>query len=168
MWIGIHAQAQRERERHPCSSLNHLYGAFLPSFLWPVILLFFALFWAHIWFISGFSNVCMHLLAKMDPRRGLWVDWHYLLSSGASSISDPRGNFLYLCNQEGLLELESEKYVVSLYLTWAGLSSFSFLPLSPSWSICPQGTDSSRPARAHLSPASNPSRIIHHSFSGYL
>ena len=34
-----------------------------------------------------------------------------------------------------------KKYVVSSYLTRAGLSSFSFLPSSPSSSVCPQGTD---------------------------
>ena len=42
--------------------------------------------------------------------------------------------------QEGLLDLENEKYVISLSLTWAGLSSSLFLPLSSSQSLCPQGT----------------------------
>lgn len=68
---------------------------------------------------------------------------------------------------EGLLDLKNEERVVFLSLIWTGLSFSSFLLLSLSWSICPEGTDSSCPARAHLSPASNPPGITHHSFSGY-
>ena len=39
-----------------------------------------------------------------------------------------------MCSWEGLLDLENEKYVVSLSLTWAGLS-FSLLLLSSHWSL---------------------------------
>ena len=31
------------RKLHLCGSLNHLYGAFLPGFLWPIILLYLVL-----------------------------------------------------------------------------------------------------------------------------
>lgn len=44
-------------------SLNHLYGAFLVSFLCSVILLCLVL---SVLGISGSSHVCMCLLAKMD------------------------------------------------------------------------------------------------------
>ena len=37
MWIDT--QVGSEREMIPRGSLNHLYGAFLPGFLWPIILL---------------------------------------------------------------------------------------------------------------------------------
>ena len=60
---------------------------------------------------------------------------------------------LLLCCWKRVFAMTS---VFSLYLTWAGLSSFSFLPLSPSWSICPQGTDSTCSVSCPRgSPASN-------------
>ena len=47
------------RELHPFGSLNHLHGAFLPSFLWPIMLPCLVL--SHIWYISGSSpaSACM-------------------------------------------------------------------------------------------------------------
>ena len=38
MWIDT-LGGLRERESRPCGGLNHLCVAFLPGFLWPVILL---------------------------------------------------------------------------------------------------------------------------------
>ena len=46
-----------------------------------------------------------------------------------------------MCSREGLLNLENEKYVVSLSLIWAELSFSSLLLF---WSIRPQGMNSSR------------------------
>ena len=43
-------------------------------------------------------------------------------------------------NVGGLLDLKNEKYVVTLSSIQVGLSSFSLLPLSLLWSLCPQGT----------------------------
>ena len=37
--VHVDRQMGRLREPHPHDSLNHLYGAFLLGFLWPVILL---------------------------------------------------------------------------------------------------------------------------------
>ena len=37
MWIDTRLGS--ERESRPRGSLNHLYGAFLPGFLWPITLL---------------------------------------------------------------------------------------------------------------------------------
>ena len=48
-----------------------------------------------------------------------------------------------MCSLGNLLDLKNEKHVVSLFFIRAGLSSSLLLPLSLSWSICPQGMDSS-------------------------
>ena len=53
----------------------------------------------------------------------------------------PRGASLYVCSWKALLSLKNGNYVVSLSFLWTGLSSSLSLPLSLSWSICPQGTD---------------------------
>ena len=46
-------------------SLNYFYGAFLPGFLWPIILLCLVL--SCTWYISeSFQCVHGHLLAKTD------------------------------------------------------------------------------------------------------
>ena len=61
-----------DSELHPRGGLNHLYGALLPGFLWPVISL--CLVRVCIPFILGSSPVCVHLLAKMVSREeALWV-----------------------------------------------------------------------------------------------
>ena len=87
--------------------------------------------------------MCTSLSQDGFPCRGLWEAWYHLLWGCAPSLFDPQGGFLNMCSQGGLLDLKNEKYVVSLSLIWAGLSSSLLLPLSLSWSICPQGTDSS-------------------------
>ena len=49
------------------------------------------------------------------------MGWH-------PSLFDPQGAFLLMCSQEGLLDLEDQKSVVSLSFIWAEFSSS--LPLS--------------------------------------
>ena len=39
----IYTRVGSETESHPRGSLNHFHGAFLPSFLWPIILLYLGL-----------------------------------------------------------------------------------------------------------------------------
>ena len=63
MWIGT--QVGSKRGACPCGSLNHFYGAFLPHFLWPIILLCLVLS-SYLIYFRVLSCVCMHLLAKMD------------------------------------------------------------------------------------------------------
>ena len=65
------------------------------------------------------------------------IGWH------PPSHFDLQGGFLRMWGREGLLDLEKEDYVVCLSLIWAVLSFFSLLLLSSSWTICPQGTNSS-------------------------
>ena len=63
MWIDT--QAGSESESRPRGSLNHFYGAFLPGFLWPIILLCLVLS-LYLVYLSVLPCVCTHLLAKMD------------------------------------------------------------------------------------------------------
>ena len=56
--VNRHTLAGSERELRPSASLNHLHGAFLPGFLWPIILLCLAL-----------RPYLVHLLAKMDSSK---------------------------------------------------------------------------------------------------
>ena len=102
----------------------------------------FAWLWVCICYNSE-SPLCVHASLSQDgfQRRGLWEGWQHLLWGGAPFLFGPWGAFLHMHSWEGLLDLKNEKYVVSLSLIWAGLSSSLFLPLSLSWSICPQGTD---------------------------
>ena len=62
MWIDIHKWA--EKESHVCGSLDHLHGAVLPGFRWPVIL--FPGFESCLEQHSILPCVCVHLLAKLD------------------------------------------------------------------------------------------------------
>ena len=63
MWIDT--QVGSERELRPHGGLNHLYGAFLPGFLWPIILLCLVL---SPYLVSLRVLPCgpVHLSAKMD------------------------------------------------------------------------------------------------------
>ena len=54
-----------QRESLPCGSLNHFHGAFLPGFLWPIILLCLVLS-PYLVYLRILPCVCAHLLAKMD------------------------------------------------------------------------------------------------------
>ena len=63
MWIDTRVDS--ERESCPCGSLNHLYGAFLPGFLWPIILLCLAPS-PYLAYLRVLPCVHVHLLAKMD------------------------------------------------------------------------------------------------------
>ena len=55
------------RKRAPCprGSLTHLYGAFLPGFLWPVILLCLVLS-PYLVYLRVLPCVYVHPLARMD------------------------------------------------------------------------------------------------------
>ena len=63
VWIGTHGWAQREL--CPCGSLNHLYGAFLLPFFWPVILLCLVLN-PYLVYLRVLPCVSGHHLAKVD------------------------------------------------------------------------------------------------------
>ena len=53
LYVWIDTQADSVAEVHPHGSLNHLRGAFLPVFLWLIILICLV----PIWYISGSSHV---------------------------------------------------------------------------------------------------------------
>ena len=65
MWID--KRVDSERELRPRGSLNHLYGAFLPGFLWPIILLCLVLS-SYLVYLRVPLCVCVNLLAKKDSR----------------------------------------------------------------------------------------------------
>ena len=69
------------------------------------------------------------------------------------------GTFLYLCSSWSLLDLKIEKYVVSLSFTGAGFSPSLLLPLSLSWSMCPQGINT-RCSAWGLSQNHNQTKIL--------
>ena len=56
MWIDTQAHSEGESlSSHPHGSLNYFYGAFLPGFLWPTILI--SWFTVYVWHSSGSSHV---------------------------------------------------------------------------------------------------------------
>ena len=57
----IYTRVGSETESHPRGSLNHFHGAFLPSFLWPIILLCLVLSLK----LVHPPPCVLHLLAKM-------------------------------------------------------------------------------------------------------
>ena len=63
MWIDT--QVDPEREWRPCGSLNHLHGAFLPGFLWPIILICLVLS-PYLVHLRILPCVLAQLLAKVD------------------------------------------------------------------------------------------------------
>ena len=66
MWIDTRADS--EKESHPRGSLNHLYGAFLLGFLWPIILLCLVLS-SYLVYLRVLPCMRVHLLAKMDSSK---------------------------------------------------------------------------------------------------
>ena len=52
-------------EFHPHSGLNFIYGAFLPGFLWPIILICLV-HSPYLVYLRIIPCVCIYLLAKMD------------------------------------------------------------------------------------------------------
>ena len=63
MWIDTWVGSGRKS--HPCGSLSQLYGAFLPSFYWPVILLCLVLN-PYLGYDRVLPCVRAHPLAKMN------------------------------------------------------------------------------------------------------
>ena len=135
-------------------ALNHSYRALFPSLLWPII-----------WLLPGSESlfgltrglplcVCASLSQDGFQGKGFWEEEHIMVWCSLPSLTY-WGTFLHMCSQRGLFDLKNEKYVVSLssIQVQAGLSSSLFLPLSLSWSICPQRISAAQPG-AHLSGTS--------------
>ena len=101
----------------PHSGLNCLHGAFLLGFLWPIILICLVLS-LYLAYLRVLLWVHVYLLAKMDSSEE---------SYGLLDIT------LLLTSKElfswGLLDFETEKYMVSYLFIWAGLS-LSYLGVS--------------------------------------
>ena len=67
MWTDTQVNSETERvtELHPHGSVNYFYGAFLPGFLWPIILIFLVLS-LYLVYLRVLSCLGAHLLSKMD------------------------------------------------------------------------------------------------------
>ena len=113
----IDTQADSERESHTCGILNHLYGAFLlvsfgqsSSFAW---------FWVHVWFISGFSRVCAHLLVRIDSSEEAYglIDITCFLTSKEPFCA-------CIVDWKGLLDVENKKEIHGLYFSSGQGSAF--------------------------------------------
>ena len=121
LWVSTHRQTQRES--CPRGALNHLYGAFLQGFLDKSPC--FAWFWACIWFLLGSS----HVLDSSEEAYGEADITHILTSI------EP----FYACTVRKVSLTLRMRNTWGLSFNWAELSSSS----SSSWSICPEGTNSS-------------------------
>ena len=71
-YVWIDTQVGSERQSCPYSSLNNLYGAFLPGFLWSIILLCLVLS-QYLVYLRALPHVHAHLLAKMDFSKEAYV-----------------------------------------------------------------------------------------------
>ena len=120
--VSRHTQADSERIMPSCA-LNHLYGAFLLGFLDKSPC--FAWFWACIWFLLGSSLV----LDSSEEAYGEADITHFLTSI------EP----FYACTVRKVSLTLRMRNTWGLSFNWAELSSSS----SSSWSICPEGTNSS-------------------------
>ena len=97
----------RVPELNPPSSLCHLFGVFLPVFLWPIILMCLV-HSSYLVYLRILPCMCTHLLAKMGSTTyGQNAHWH-------CSPFDLRGAFLCTCGVGGLLTSEMRN-------VWAGL-----------------------------------------------
>ena len=65
--VDRYTQVGSEKESCLWGSLNHLYQADLPSFPWPIILLYLTLSPHLVWFSTA-NHVHAHVLARMDSR----------------------------------------------------------------------------------------------------
>ena len=65
MWVDMGRFRGRFPELHHGGSLNHFYGAFLPGFLWPIILICLV-HSSYLVYLRILPFVHMHLLARMD------------------------------------------------------------------------------------------------------
>lgn len=112
--------------------LGQFFQVFL--YLWPMILLLFP----HLTCLRSLSNMPRWSPAQRPTGRSTPP-----ITGWCPSLFDPWGAFLCLCSQGGLFDLKDKKYMVSLSFMQTGLSSSLVLPLSLSWSIYPQETNSS-------------------------
>ena len=147
------AQAGSERESSSHASLNHLYGAFLPGFLWPLILLCLALS-PYLVYLRVLPCVRTSLSQDRFYRRGLWVGWHHLLWGDAPSLLSYKEPFCTYVPGKVSLTLRI-RHMWSLYLL-SGQGS-----ASPPSSYClhlgvsvQRGQAPAAQFQVHLSPAS--------------
>ena len=65
LWTGTEAGSKTESRF--CGGLNHSYGAFLPGFLWPIILICLVQS-LYLVYLRNLPCMCTHVLTKMDSN----------------------------------------------------------------------------------------------------
>ena len=95
-----HRQTQKERELSPCGSFSHFYGAFLPDFLWPIIMISLV---QSLYLVYLRVLPCAYASLSQDGfyQRGLWV----FNITEHHSLLDLQGAFLLMYSQGRLLTL---------------------------------------------------------------
>ena len=143
------------RESHwvaPLWQFESLLWAFLPGFLWPIILLCLVLS-LYLVCLRVLPCVCVCVCVCVCARtraslsqdefqqrdlrvvESLTMRWQHPLSF------DLQGAFLCMCSQGGLLDFKNEKYVVFYLLSWQGPESSinpAFMEFLLLWNFCPQ------------------------------
>ena len=82
-----------------CGSLNHVYGLFLPVFLWPIILIYLV-HSLYLVYLKILPCVCMHLFAKVSGYNAGYLDRMSLDIASPLACKEP---FLHICGWGGLL-----------------------------------------------------------------
>ena len=125
----------------PHGSLNHLYGAFLLDFLWPINLIYLVLS-PYLVYFRVLPCVCAHLLAKMDSSKEVYG---YVASSAALP---------HTCVVEKIFLTSRIRNIWPFISFLARAQHFSW---SSFWSICLQGTNAGCsiqcPSVFYLSPS---------------
>ena len=130
-------QTDRQRKLHPCGSLNLFLGAFLPSSLWPIILVGLVQS-PYLIYLRILPCESTHLLAKLDSTNKAYGE---LASLSITPFLTSKEPFCTGIAEEvsWLWDWEIRGLLTSI---WAGPSLLPQLSCYPFWSICPQRTNS--------------------------
>ena len=131
MW----AQRERVAESHPGGILNYFNGAFLPRFLWPIVLICLTLS-PHLVCLRVLL-LCAHTSLSQDGFywKGLWVVHITYYEMTPSLFLTSKVSFCIRVVREISWPREWGKWsLLFLSLICAGLSASSIIPLL--WSFC--------------------------------
>ena len=135
-----------------CLFCSHrFYWAFLPRFLWPVVLLCLVLSLYLVYLRVLLFVMCISKLRWIPGKRPM--NRLTSLTMKRCSYFDHQGAFLHMWRREGLLDFENEKYVV-FYLLRAQPPPLSyFYGVSDNYGASVYRGETVQPG-SHLSPAS--------------
>ena len=152
--VDRHTGILREVESCFHGSLNHLYRAFLPGFLWPIILICLVQS-PYLVYLRMLPCVCTHLLAKMNSTEEAYGKLASL------SITLPfylQGVFLCMCSWGGFLTLRMRNMWSLIFYLGRTLPPPLIVLLFSCWSIYCVGVGGGGRwgwgGEEHLTPAS--------------